>query len=210
MYQLRVGYKGRKSDFSEHLNQRQFTMLKFSNMLAPTWVAVLLFYSPLANAIPSPTSQSPPSVIEERQVKGSCADYGAASNKLEPDPLVQKREDGWVGDGQPYVAYQWVVTEGHITVHGGCKFMHLINGNWPPPPIVVNHGTVIKLEVINRMPNDPITLHAHGLDQKNTQWMDGPEALTQRYVSNFVQRSKITILILTQGHWTRQEVYICL
>ncbi|CAI6335372.1 unnamed protein product [Periconia digitata] len=155
-------------------------------MRTPIFSVLLLFGSAFATAIPSLVHSLPSDLIDKRQSKGRCADYGAASNKPTPDALIQKPADGTCCGSpdspqpKPFVKYTWTITEGFVTVLGECKFMHIVNDAWPPPQIVVNKGTVIRLEVINRLATDPITLHAHGLDQKNTQWMDGPESLVQR------------------------------
>lgn len=151
-------------------------------MLNSVWPALPFLGLALSSAIPSPL-QAHSDRTNERHRREDCFDFGAVENgrnKPQPDPLSPKQPDGICCGSKPYVNYQWVITEKNIIVQGGCKFMHVVNDVWPPPQIVVEHGTVIKLEMINRLASDPITLHAHGLDQKASQWMDGPESVIQR------------------------------
>lgn len=116
-------------------------------------------------AWPSPELNDSSSIIniEKRQSSpNDCLNI----NTLQPNPqpLAPKTSDGTTADGKPYVNYKWEITDGWVTLFESCKFMHLINKQWPPPPIVVEKGTVVKLELINKLNNDPISLHAHGLD----------------------------------------------
>jgi FtsP/CotA-like multicopper oxidase with cupredoxin domain len=55
-----------------------------------------------------------------------------------------------------------------------------VNDNWPPPAIEVPKGVVLEISVDNRS-GEPVTLHFHGLLQKNgLTLMDGPEGISQR------------------------------
>jgi FtsP/CotA-like multicopper oxidase with cupredoxin domain len=64
-----------------------------------------------------------------------------------------------------------------------------VNQKWPADPIVVKKCTQITIRITNNLSGpasgEPITLHFHGLTQKNGQVvMDGPEGLTQSGVTN--------------------------
>jgi hypothetical protein len=63
-----------------------------------------------------------------------------------------------------------------------CKRVITVNGKWPPPPVVVDKGNIIMITVKNQGIDDQggISLHAHGLYQKNRFWMDGPASLLQQ------------------------------
>jgi iron transport multicopper oxidase len=54
-----------------------------------------------------------------------------------------------------------------------------INGQWPCPPIVVNHGDDLVLSVYNGLGNESTAIHFHGLQQRNTTYADGPSWVTQ-------------------------------
>ena len=151
-------------------------------MWNPFGFSLFFIYTFGVRALPSPAINESLLVdVERRDLYPFCSDVG--SFRGDRGPLTPHAPTGTTADGKPYVLYQWTLREGHVTVHGPCKFMHLINGQWPPPEIVVEQGTVIKIELTNKLNNDPITLHAHGFDQKNTQWQDGPHSITQRCVS---------------------------
>ncbi|KAI8981945.1 Cupredoxin [Mycotypha africana] len=53
-----------------------------------------------------------------------------------------------------------------------------INNQWPIPPVVVDYGDTLVMNVHNSLDN-PTTLHAHGQFQNGTNWMDGPSGVTQ-------------------------------
>ncbi|KAJ2503301.1 ferroxidase fet3 [Coemansia sp. RSA 1972] len=52
------------------------------------------------------------------------------------------------------------------------------NGQLPIPPIYVTQGDVLELTAINHL-DKPLTLHAHGLFQRNSSYYDGPELITE-------------------------------
>ena len=148
-------------------------------MLLSILATFLLALCSLVLSLPSPQLQNHSSALESRQAQWVCDDVGAAANKPSPDPL-QPVGSSTTSTGQKVATFAWKVSERGIVVRGACKWMHVINDKWPPPPIIVEQGTIIKLEVTNKLNNDPITLHAHGLDQSKSQWMDGPEWITQK------------------------------
>ncbi|KAI0544478.1 Cupredoxin [Xylaria curta] len=59
------------------------------------------------------------------------------------------------------------------------KPMILANGQSPGPLIEANTGDTIRVHVNNFMPNSSTTIHWHGIDQKNTTWMDGVIGVSQ-------------------------------
>ncbi|KAJ2246025.1 ferroxidase fet3 [Coemansia sp. RSA 2526] len=52
------------------------------------------------------------------------------------------------------------------------------NGQLPIPPIYVTQGDVLELTAINHL-DMPVTLHAHGLFQRNSTYYDGPALITE-------------------------------
>ena len=54
-----------------------------------------------------------------------------------------------------------------------------VNGQVPGPTLVVYEGQVVIVNVINGMLTETISIHWHGLDQRNTPWMDGAIHVSQ-------------------------------
>ncbi|XP_046570576.1 L-ascorbate oxidase-like [Haliotis rubra] len=51
--------------------------------------------------------------------------------------------------------------------------------HFPGPPIVVYEGQVVEVFFTNRLHADTVSVHFHGIHQKNTPWMDGVPFVTQ-------------------------------
>ncbi|XP_048753990.2 uncharacterized protein LOC125665390 [Ostrea edulis] len=62
---------------------------------------------------------------------------------------------------------------------GSYRLVYAINGQIPGPDIVVFEDQVVSVVVRNAMKTETITLHWHGLFQRGTPWMDGPEMISQ-------------------------------
>ncbi|XP_013194946.2 uncharacterized protein LOC106138359 [Amyelois transitella] len=58
-----------------------------------------------------------------------------------------------------------------------------INGMTPGPPINVCVNDVVVVEVKNKIPNEDISIHWHGIEQKGTPYMDGVPMVTQCPIS---------------------------
>jgi FtsP/CotA-like multicopper oxidase with cupredoxin domain len=54
-----------------------------------------------------------------------------------------------------------------------------INGQWPCPPIHVNVGDTIQINVQNSLVNETTAIHFHGIFQTGTNEMDGPAMVNQ-------------------------------
>jgi iron transport multicopper oxidase len=54
-----------------------------------------------------------------------------------------------------------------------------INGQWPVPAIEATVGDTVIVNVKNSLGNQSTSLHFHGLDQRGTNFMDGPSGVTQ-------------------------------
>lgn len=59
------------------------------------------------------------------------------------------------------------------------KSMILVNGQSPGPLIEANIGDTIRVVVNNQMSAESTTIHWHGIDQRNTTWMDGVAGVSQ-------------------------------
>jgi len=55
----------------------------------------------------------------------------------------------------------------------------LINGSYPGPTIEVMVGEEVEVTLVNKMHSESITIHWHGLHQKDTPFMDGARGIAQ-------------------------------
>ncbi|KAI9498290.1 multicopper oxidase-domain-containing protein [Zychaea mexicana] len=53
-----------------------------------------------------------------------------------------------------------------------------VNGTWPPPVVEVTINDTLRIHTHNGL-DEPTALHAHGMFQNGTGWMDGPSMVTQ-------------------------------
>ncbi|KAJ2762530.1 ferroxidase fet3, partial [Coemansia nantahalensis] len=77
------------------------------------------------------------------------------------------------------VVYHWDI--GYVTANpDGLMERRVIgvNGAWPPPELHVTLNDTLVVEVRNSL-DAPTALHAHGLFQNETNYMDGPFMVTQ-------------------------------
>ncbi|KAF2434957.1 hypothetical protein EJ08DRAFT_581144 [Tothia fuscella] len=75
--------------------------------------------------------------------------------------------------------YVFNITQALASPDGFQKPMILINNQSPGPLIEANSGDTIQVLVNNHMANWSTTIHWHGIDQKNSNRMDGVAAVTQ-------------------------------
>ena len=59
-----------------------------------------------------------------------------------------------------------------------------VNGTVPGPPLVVYEGQSLVLHVKNHLLSESITIHWHGLHQRDTPFMDGVAFITQCPISS--------------------------
>ncbi|KAL0948179.1 hypothetical protein HGRIS_010790 [Hohenbuehelia grisea] len=86
------------------------------------------------------------------------------------------------------------ITQAMSAPDGFQKPMILINNQFPGPLIEANNGDTIRIYVNNLMSNWSTTVHWHGIDQKNSTWMDGVAAVSQCGIppgENFTYEFKI-------------------
>ncbi|KAI8065800.1 Cupredoxin [Gongronella butleri] len=77
------------------------------------------------------------------------------------------------------VTYDWNIT--YATANPDGLFERRVvgvNGQWPPPPMNVTVGDTLVINALNLL-DVPTALHAHGMFQNGTPWMDGPVGVTQ-------------------------------
>ncbi|XP_053377578.1 uncharacterized protein LOC128547895 [Mercenaria mercenaria] len=85
-------------------------------------------------------------------------------------------------------------TERVITTDGvDSRLVIAINGKFPGPRVEVFENQEIEITVVNKFHTDSVTVHFHGIHQKNTPWMDGVAFVTQCPIlpgQSFVYRFK--------------------
>ena len=67
-----------------------------------------------------------------------------------------------------------------MTVDGRSYRMYIaINGQIPGPTLIVTEGQMVHVNVTNKLTNEGVTVHWHGLHQKGRPWMDGVAFVSQ-------------------------------
>jgi iron transport multicopper oxidase len=77
------------------------------------------------------------------------------------------------------ITYNWNIGWVNAAPDGFSRPFIGINGQWPPPPIIVNYGEQVKINIVNQLGNESTAIHFHGLSQLNTTFEDGPAMVTQ-------------------------------
>lgn len=75
--------------------------------------------------------------------------------------------------------YQFNISQAYAAPDGFQKLMILVNGQSPGPLIEANVGDIVRVLVHNELGNMSTSIHWHGIDQRNTTWMDGVTGVTQ-------------------------------
>ena len=66
-----------------------------------------------------------------------------------------------------------------ITVDGTDRGVITVNKTIPGPPLIVYEGQELLIHVRNHLLSESITIHWHGLHQRDTPFMDGVAFVTQ-------------------------------
>ncbi|XP_069142258.1 uncharacterized protein [Argopecten irradians] len=76
---------------------------------------------------------------------------------------------------------QSVPLDGVVTADGyeNSRVVTVANGTLPGPPLIVYEGQTVVVNVINELLSDGVTIHWHGITQRDTPWMDGVAYITQ-------------------------------
>ncbi|PHH74030.1 hypothetical protein CDD80_3413 [Ophiocordyceps camponoti-rufipedis] len=77
------------------------------------------------------------------------------------------------------LVFNWTVTKGMRTPDGVEKMVYLVNDLFPGPTIEARSGDRIIVDVANRLENETLALHWHGLQMKGHNAMDGAVGITQ-------------------------------
>ncbi|KAI9316824.1 Cupredoxin [Dichotomocladium elegans] len=77
------------------------------------------------------------------------------------------------------VEYWWNITYATANPDGLFERRVIgVNGTWPPPAVHATINDTLVIHTYNGL-DKPTTLHAHGMFQNGTVWMDGPSMTTQ-------------------------------
>jgi iron transport multicopper oxidase len=75
--------------------------------------------------------------------------------------------------------YQWDITWVDAAPDGFNRPVIGINGKWPPPVLEATVGEKITVVVTNKLANETTTIHWHGIQQLQSNVMDGLSGVTQ-------------------------------
>ncbi|KAH7439379.1 hypothetical protein KP509_04G058500 [Ceratopteris richardii] len=100
----------------------------------------------------------------------------------------------------------------HLCHH---KRIVTVNNQFPGPPIIVNEGDRVIVNVTNHLPNQNITIHWHGVRQFRSAWFDGPAYITQcpimpghSFLYNFtIANQRGTLFWHAHINWMRSTVH---
>ena len=89
----------------------------------------------------------------------------------------------WIAQAVPALAdtvrLNWDVDWVPVAPDGIVRPAVGVNGQWPCPPIYVNIGDRVLLNVNNHLGNETTSIHFHGIFQTGSTQMDGPAFVTQ-------------------------------
>lgn len=90
-------------------------------------------------------------------------------------PKASLHNDGTMPDTGVTRYYDFTLTRDWMAPDGVFRDMVVINGQFPGPLIEANWGDMIEVTVHNNItgPEEPTSVHWHGLLQRDTPWADG-------------------------------------
>ncbi|KUJ14519.1 iron transport multicopper oxidase FET3 [Mollisia scopiformis] len=77
------------------------------------------------------------------------------------------------------VTFNWNVTWVWASPDGFGRPVVGINGQWPPPPMIVNVKDQVIVQLYNGLGNESTSLHFHGQNQGKSQQMEGAPPVSQ-------------------------------
>ena len=102
----------------------------------------------------------------------SLGDKGGSWSSIDPGSQTPPKTGNTV-------KYDWTITRDHIAPDGYNRTAILINGQFPGPLLEANWGDTVQVTVHNQIDTEGVTLHWHGLTQKETIWYDGVPGVSQ-------------------------------
>lgn len=77
------------------------------------------------------------------------------------------------------ITHHWTVTSGFLSPDGVKKQVYLVNGEFPGPTIQCRSGDKLVIHVTNKLVEEGVSIHWHGLQMRNANSMDGAIGFTQ-------------------------------
>jgi FtsP/CotA-like multicopper oxidase with cupredoxin domain len=159
------------------------------SLLAPS---AFLFLHTFRQQTGSPTIFD--DAYNEHEGQSQGYDFAIKVNPTQAEQL--DLQTGFVISSEPTTReYVLNLTRENYAPDGFEKPMILVNGQSPGPLIEANTGDVLRITVNNFMPDASTTVHWHGIDQRNTSWMDGAYGISQCGIppgGNFTYRFNVT------------------
>jgi hypothetical protein len=162
-----------------------FKAMFASFLLLTTFIVGFLLFNFTRNQSQQPAF-IPHHDVEEAEAEQPKNDVVVVdSYPSEPGTIFPSRDQfdlrtGFAVSDQPTTReYVFNITRGFGAPDGWTKSMILVNGQSPGPLIEANTGDRIRVTINNLMPEESTTIHWHGIDQRNSAWMDGVQGVTQ-------------------------------
>ncbi|EGX88248.1 ferro-O2-oxidoreductase [Cordyceps militaris CM01] len=86
--------------------------------------------------------------------------------------------------GAKTLRFDWTVTTGLRSPDGVEKLVYLVNGEFPGPTIEARSGDRLIVNVHNRLSDEGLSIHWHGLQMRGNNTMDGAVGVTQCPIPN--------------------------
>ena len=77
------------------------------------------------------------------------------------------------------IVHHWTITSGFLSPDGVKKQVYLVNGEFPGPTIQCRSGDRLIIHVTNKLADEGVSIHWHGLQMRNANSMDGAVGFTQ-------------------------------
>ena len=81
-----------------------------------------------------------------------------------------------------------------------------VNGRIPGPTLIVSEGAVVRVSVHNRLTSEGVTIHWHGMHQKDTPWMDGVGFISQAPITPGATFDYVFKATPAGTHWYHSHV----
>jgi iron transport multicopper oxidase len=77
------------------------------------------------------------------------------------------------------VYHNWTIDWRHLAPDGFWRPVITVNGLWPPPIIFADVGDTVIVDIDNKLGNESVSIHWHGMFQHGSNAMDGAVMVTQ-------------------------------
>ncbi len=81
-----------------------------------------------------------------------------------------------------------------------------VNGRIPSPTLIVDEGALVRVRVQNKLTSEGITIHWHGMHQRDTPWMDGVGFISQAPITPGAYFDYVFKATPAGTHWYHSHV----